>query len=137
MAGIFKQRHSEGIITSGWLSFGALLLLFVGFFNLIDGIIALTKNEYFLVPPDRLPVFGYTAWGWIWIVIGIAQFVIGGCLLARQGWARIAGAAIAILAAIGQLLFLAAFPLWSIIIIILCVLAIYGMTVPPSKSVAV
>jgi hypothetical protein len=37
----------------------------------------------------------------------------------------------AVLAAIGQLAFLRAFPVWSVIVIALCVLLVYALTTHP------
>jgi hypothetical protein len=136
MTGAAGHRTSDSPIKSAWLTFAGLLLGVVGFLNVIDGLAAFSKKDYFLVTQDKILVFGYATWGWIWLIVGIAQMAVGGAIMARQRWARPAGVALAVLAIIGQLAFLKAYPPWSVIAIALCVVAIYGLIVPPSESIA-
>src|SRR5215467_10950668 len=91
---------------TGWLTFAGIVALVVGAFNVIDGLVALFRNDYYLVTSQDILVFNFTAWGWIWLILGIAQIAIGAGLLARHAWARTAGVVMAVLVAIGQLAFL-------------------------------
>jgi vacuolar-type H+-ATPase subunit I/STV1 len=116
---------------TGWLSFAGIVAFVVGVFNVIDGLVALFRNDYYLVTSQDILVFGFTAWGWIWIILGLAQIAIGAGLLAGQPWARTAGVAMAVLVAIGQLAFLRAFPVWSVLVIAMCVLLVYALTANP------
>jgi vacuolar-type H+-ATPase subunit I/STV1 len=116
---------------AGWLSFAAIVAFVVGVFNVIDGLVALFRNDYYLVTSQDILVFNFTAWGWIWLILGIAQIAIGAGLLAGQSWARTAGVAMAVLVAIGQLAFLRAFPVWSVLVIAMCVLLVYALTARP------
>ncbi|WP_207934651.1 hypothetical protein [Actinomadura sp. KC06] len=124
------ERHR----TSGWLTFAGTLALVVGAFNVIDGLVALFKDDYYLVGQNQILVFDYTAWGWIWLVMGIIQIGIGAGIMAGKMWARAAGVVLAVLAAIGHLAFLQAFPLWSVLTIALCVLLIYALCAPPAGA---
>ncbi|MGI8329956.1 DUF7144 family membrane protein [Actinomadura scrupuli] len=130
------HRASASPITSPWLTFGGLLLGVAGFLNVIDGLVAFSKKDYFLVTQDKLLFFNYTTWGWIWLIVGIVQLVVGGAIMARQPWARPAGITIAVLAILGQLIFLKAYPPWSIIAIAICWVAIYVLMIPPPRSIA-
>lgn len=125
-----RPRHR----TSGWLTFAGTLALVVGAFNVIDGLVALLKDDYYLVGQNSILVFDYTAWGWIWLVLGIIQIGVGAGIMAGRMWARAAGVVLAVLAAIGHLAFLQAFPLWSVLTIALCVLLIYALTAPPAGA---
>jgi hypothetical protein len=121
---------------SGWLAFAGSLILLVGIFNFIDGLVALFRPDYYLINAGTLLVFNFGAWGWIWLALGVLQAATGiGCLYGQM-WARITGVALAALGAIGHLAFLAAFPLWSLMVIALSVLVIYGLMVPPRGAVA-
>ncbi|MFI0485707.1 hypothetical protein [Actinomadura sp. 9N215] len=137
-----KMTHGSGSVsardrirTSGWLTFAGTLALVVGAFNVIDGVVALVKDDYYLVGQNDILVFDYTAWGWIWLVLGIVQIAVGAGIMAGRMWARAAGVVFAVLAAIGHLAFLQAFPLWSVLTISLCVLLIYALTAPPAGSI--
>ncbi|MGV9302528.1 DUF7144 family membrane protein [Nonomuraea sp. NPDC004354] len=116
---------------TGWYGFAGMLGVMMGVFNVIEGFIALVKESYFLAPDGRLLVLDYNTWGWIWLVIGALQIATGAGLLMGQGWARWAGIFMAALAMLGQFLFIAAFPIWSLIGIGVCIMIIYGLIVTP------
>ncbi len=115
-------------IAGGWLSFAGFLAILAGIYNVIDGLVALLRNDYFLVTSHDILVFNFTAWGWIWLILGIIQIVAGTGILLGKGWGRPAGIVMAVLVAIGQLAFLRAFPVWSVLVIALCVLLVYALT---------
>ncbi|WP_141579140.1 hypothetical protein [Actinomadura sp. WMMA1423] len=115
---------------SGWLAFAGILSIVVGAFNVIDGVVALFKDNYYVANSGQLLVFDFTAWGWYWLVLGALQIIIGFGVLAGQMWARVVGIVFAFLAALGHLAFLAAFPIWSVLTIALCILMIYALIAP-------
>jgi hypothetical protein len=138
-----EPRHASGMRApyrphrqSGWLAFAGTLALVVGTFNVIDGLVALFRDEYYLVGDNQILVFDFTAWGWIWLVLGALQILVGFGIYAGRIWARAVGVGFAVLAAIGHLAFLQAFPVWSVLTIALCVLLIYALTTPSSDSTA-
>jgi hypothetical protein len=116
---------------TGWLTFAGIVALVVGVFNVIDGLVALFRNDYYLVTSQDILVFDFAAWGWIWLVLGAAQITIGAGLLTGRPWARAAGVVMAVLVAIGQLAFLRAFPVWSVLVIAMCLLLVYALTARP------
>ncbi|MFG2085506.1 hypothetical protein [Spirillospora sp. NPDC048824] len=130
--GSASTRQRQG--TSGWLTFAGTLALVVGAFNVIAGLVALFNDDYYLVGENQILVFDFTAWGWIWLMLGIVQIAVGAGVVAGQMWARAAGVLLAVLAAIGHLAFLQAFPMWSVLTIALCVLLIYALTAPPAGA---
>ncbi|MGI8311595.1 DUF7144 family membrane protein [Saccharopolyspora hattusasensis] len=121
---------------SGWMAFAGSLIAMVGVFNIIGGITALFRPTYYLVGTAQLLVFDFNAWGWFWLALGVVQVAAGvGCLYGQM-WARMTGIGLAALSAIAHLAFLAAFPLWSLLVIALSVLVIYGLMVPPRGATA-
>ncbi|MFB9565395.1 DUF7144 family membrane protein [Saccharopolyspora hordei] len=120
---------------SGWLAFAGSMLGLLGVFNVITGLTALLRPGYFLVDTSRLLAFDYTAWGVIWLVLGVLQLVAGAGAVLGRGWARFIGIDLAALCAIGHLVFLTAFPLWSVLVIALSVLVIYGLVVRSPEPV--
>jgi hypothetical protein len=119
---------------TGWLSFAAVVAFVVGVFNVIDGLVALFRNDYYLVTSQDILVFNFAAWGWIWMILGLSQIAVGVGILTGRTWARAAGVAMAVLAAVGQLAFLRAFPVWSVLVIAMCVLLVYALTAHPRAS---
>jgi hypothetical protein len=116
---------------AGWLTFAGIMAFVVGVFNVIDGLVAMYRNDYYLVTSQDILVFSFAAWGWIWLLLGLSQIVIGAGLLTGRPWARTAGVVMAVLVAIGQLAFLRAFPVWSVLVIAMCVVLVYALTARP------
>jgi hypothetical protein len=130
------SRYPGRMPGSGWLIFAGILVFVIGSFNVIEALVALFEDEYYVIDESELLVFDFTAWGWIFLVIGIVQILTALGILAGAGWARLLGVMFAIVAAIGQILYLNAFPVWSILVIALCVLVIYALVVPPDDALA-
>ncbi|MGH3376441.1 MAG: DUF7144 family membrane protein [Actinoallomurus sp.] len=116
---------------TGWQEFAGVVAFVVGIFNVIDGLVALLRSDYYVVTSQDLLVFNFTAWGWIWLILGIVQIAIGWGILTDRTWARAAGVAMAVLVAIGHLAFLRAFPVWSVLVIAMCMLLVWALTARP------
>ena len=71
----------------------------------------------------------YTAWGWTHIVGGLVVAFAGGYLFSGRTWARVVAVVVAVLSSFVNLAFLAAYPLWSAIMITLDVLVIWAVIV--------
>ena len=112
----------------GWVFFGGAMLLVVGIFQAIDGLVALFKDELYLVRPNGLVVnVDYTAWGWTNLLIGALLALVGLAVIAGQRWAQITAVVLAILSAIVNFAFIPAYPVWSLLIIALDVVVIYAL----------
>jgi len=113
----------------GWIAFAGALLLMLGAFHVIQGLVALFKDEYFLVTASGLTVnVDYTAWGWTHLIAGAILILAGLGLFRGQMWARVVGVVVAMLSAVVNFSFLAAYPVWSTIMIALDVLIIWALT---------
>lgn len=114
----------------GWMVYAGAVLIVLGLFQAIWGLTGLFNLGYFIVGSEGLAVpFAYIVWAWIHIAAAILLVATGLAVLAGQTWARYAGIAFAGLAAIANFLTLAAFPLWSLVMIAVDVLVIYALTV--------
>jgi hypothetical protein len=113
----------------GWIWFAGLLMMLNGGFNAIDGLVALLKNEVYVQTKNHLILFDYTGWGWIMLIIGAIQILVGVALLYGAYWARIAAIVIVCLSALAQITFITAYPLWSMAVIAIDVLVLWALTV--------
>jgi uncharacterized membrane protein len=111
---------------SGWVTFAGILLLIIGTLNAIEGIAAISKSGFF-VNDTKYIAGDLRAWGWTVLFIGIAQILIGLGVFARNQFARWAGVTVLGLNSIAQLMFIPAYPFWSLAIFSLDILAIYGL----------
>jgi TRAP-type mannitol/chloroaromatic compound transport system permease small subunit len=119
--------------TSGWLTFSGSLLIVVGFFHLVAGLVALFKPSVFVATQNQLVVFDYNQWGWTHILFSVLLFATAAALFTGKLWARIVTISLATLSAIANFGFMTAYPLWSILIIALDILVIYGVAMHGSE----
>jgi len=113
----------------GWIYFASLMMMLVGGFQAIAGLVALFKDDFYLVAEKSLVVFDYSTWGWIHLLMGVVIFAAGTALMNGALWARMVGVLLAGISIFANMAFLNAFPLWSILMIVVDVLVIYALTV--------
>jgi hypothetical protein len=123
------ERYREPTGWVGFVVFAGIMGIVVGSFNVMYGLVALFRDDVFVPTRGGLLVFDVTAWGWITLIIGGIQMLVGLALFTGNIWARVMGVVFASLNAIAQLGFLTAQPVWSTIIIAVDVLIIYSLTV--------
>ena len=118
----------------GWIGFAAIMMMMLGTFHAIEGLVALFQDQYFLVGKSGLTVHvDYTTWGWIHIIGGVIVVAAGVALLTGKMWARAVAVAVAVVSAIVNIGFLSAYPVWSTIMIAFDVLVIWAVTVHGSE----
>jgi len=113
---------------AGWVVFASMMMIMVGSFQAIIGLVALFDSGYYVVTENSLVVnVDYTGWGWTHLILGAVAVAAGFGLIAGQMWARVVGIAMALVSAVVNLAFMAAYPLWSITVIALDILVIYAI----------
>ena len=117
----------------GMVVFAAVLLGMLGLFNLIDGIAALARSSVFI--GNARFVFGdLRTWGWVALILGGLQVLASLGVLAGNQVARWTGVALIGLNSIGQMFFLPAYPFWSLMIIAVDVVALWGLCAYGSRD---
>jgi hypothetical protein len=123
-----KSYGSDTDDWSGWISFAGIMMILLGSFQIIEGLVALLRSSYFVVPATGLVVnVDYNAWGWLHLVLGVLIFAAGFGVMAGRLWARIVGIVLALISAVVNLAFIAAYPLWAIIVIAVDIAVIYAL----------
>lgn len=118
----------------GWIGFAGFMMALLGTFHVIQGLVALFQDDYFLVGQSQLVVsVDYTAWGWVHIIGGVIVVAAGVGLFSGLLWARIVTVALSLLSAVVNVVFLAAFPIWSVTMIAIAILVIWAVTVHGSE----
>jgi len=114
----------------GWIFFAGAMMVMLGSFHVIEGLVAVFKDEVFLVGKSGLVInVDYTTWGWVHIIGGLVIAGAGIALFTGRIWARTIGVIMAMVSAIVNITFLSAYPVWSAIMITLDVLVIWALTV--------
>ncbi len=124
------NRTAARELPSGWYAFAGALLIIVGSLNLLQGLIALLKDDYFAVTKGGLLFADYSAWGTFFLIAGIIEVLVGLGILAYKTWARAVGVLLLMLNTIVQFAFIAAFPIWTLAAIIINIAAICALMRP-------
>jgi len=112
----------------GWVLFAAALLMTLGTLNVIDGIAAVGNSQFFARHAHYL-VGDLGTWGWILVAIGVCQGLTGFAIARGSDVARWAGIGFALANALAQMLFMQAYPLWSLAIFAVDLLVVYALVV--------
>jgi hypothetical protein len=115
---------------TGWVVFASLMMIMVGSFQAIEGLVAIFDDGFYHVTEGGLVVdVDYTVWGWTHLLLGALLIVAGAGVLAGNVLARSVAVVLAMLSALVNLVFIEAYPIWSILIITVDVLVIYALIV--------
>ena len=111
-----------------------MLLGLAGTWNFIDGILAISTSRVY-VGHETFVFSDLNTWGWIVMILGIIQGIAALTLFTGSELARWFGISAAGLNAIGQLMFVPAYPFWAIAMFTLDLLVIYALAVYGGKDV--
>jgi hypothetical protein len=115
---------------TGWVVFASVMMFLLGAFQAIQGLVALFDDGFYLVTAGNLVVdVNYNVWGTFHLILGVLLLLSGVGVLTGNLAARTVGVILAGLSALANLVFIEAYPLWSMIIITVDVLVIYALTV--------
>lgn len=112
----------------GLTLFAAIMLMMIGAFQAIQGLVALFNDTFYVVGQEYVFKFDLTTWGWIHLILGTVAAVAGYFLLSGKVWARTVAVIIAVVSALLNFAWLPYYPLWSIAIITLDVFVIWALT---------
>ncbi len=81
---------SQDSAWSGWIVFAAFVLILVGGMDILQGIVAIFRDEYVVATAKGVALLDVTAWGWttlIWgaLLILIGLGLLGACRLGALG----------------------------------------------------
>jgi len=130
------MRHARGASQGEgyWMIvFAVALLVTVGFFNLIDGIAAIANSHVFIANAHYV-VGDLRAWGWVVLILGVLQLIAAIAILAGSQAARWFAVVVIGLNAIGQMFFIPAYPFWSLVIIAVDIVALWGLCAYGSRE---
>jgi hypothetical protein len=108
----------------------------VGAFGLIEGLLALYLPTTYLAANGAVVTLTFTGWGWLHIILGAFVLIVGVGLLRDTvpGWARGTAIVLVALNTLVQLAWLPAYPIWSIVMIVLDVMIIWALVVSGDRA---
>jgi hypothetical protein len=110
----------------GWMVYAGVLLLVLGTLNFIEGVAAI-DHAHFFVGNAHYIAGDLNTWGWVVMWIGVVQWIVGVGVFVKNQFARWSGVVVLSFNAIAQLVMIPAYPFWSLCILALDVVAIYGL----------
>jgi hypothetical protein len=113
----------------GWSIFAGIMLAVMGVMDIIQGIVAMIEEDFYVVGREWVFEFDITAWGWIHIILGAVLVASGIGILSGNVLARMVGINVAALAMIANFAWLPYYPIWSMIIIAMCIAVIWALAV--------
>jgi hypothetical protein len=119
-------RQTSGFAV-GLILFAAIMMIMVGVFQALQGLIAIFQNEFYVATRNYLFQFDATTWGWIHLLVGLIVALAGYGLLSGRTWARAAAITLAVLSAVSNFLFIPYYPFWSLLIIALDIFVIWAI----------
>jgi hypothetical protein len=111
---------------AGWIIYAGTVLAIAGVVNLIYGLAAIQSSDFFAKRVEYM-TGDLETWGWVMLVIGIAQLAAGFGIWRGAQWARWLGVASAALNSVAQLMWLPSQPLAALALYALDLLVIYGL----------
>jgi hypothetical protein len=123
-----SQVHNQPAVRlNGWASFAGYLMIIAGAFQAIAGLVAIFQPTFYVATANRLWLLTYNQWGWTHLLIGIVLAFGAAALFAGKMWGRVLAITLATISALASFGFITAYPLWSLLIIAMDIMIIYGV----------
>jgi len=117
----------------GWVTFAGVLLLIHAVLSLIYGLAAL-GNSQFVASHPRYILGTLRTWGWIGVILGVTELIVGCGVLVKNQLSRRIGVLVLGLAAIVELLMVQTYPFWSLSLFAVAIVAMYGLIAHGEKT---
>ncbi len=112
----------------GFTFFAGFMMILVGIFDMIQGLAAVFKKDFYAVTPNYVFHFNVSTWGWIHMLLGLIILLAGLGVFTGAVWARTVGVIMAVIVAIANFAFIPIYPVFSIVIIAVCIFVIWALT---------
>jgi hypothetical protein len=120
-----SQTHTDQ--TPGSLTFAAMLMILAGTFHLVQGVVALVNDDFYVTGQEYLFRFDLTTWGWIHLLAGVAVVLVGIGLVQGADWAEIPTVILAGVSVLASFLWMPYYPIWSLTVIAFDVFVIWAL----------
>lgn len=129
------QPGGIGPWAAGGIMFAGVLLLVDGVLGVIKGITGIARDGVYAHVRNYTFKFDVSAWGWIYLVLGIVLGFVGWGILKGAGWARALGAVLAAISLVINFVWLPYQPVWAIISIAIDAFVIWALCTASAEAV--
>jgi hypothetical protein len=125
------MEHSGGAVTRrpGMVTFAAVIMFMVAGFEVLSAILAFAGTGWWVTDAGNLVYANFVIWGILDLVIALIALYAGIDLLRGGTYGLVMGYLFAGLGAIRWLFVIPAAPVLAVVVILLCVMIIYALSV--------
>ena len=113
---------------TGWVTFAMTLFFVLGGLNIIYGIAMLSNSDQLVFIQGGAWLIDITAWGWITLILGVVQVLVGWGLTTGNELARVVAITMGVIAAMNAVFVIPIYPVWGILAFALAIMVIYAVT---------
>jgi hypothetical protein len=126
------EREVTGWV--GWVYFAGMMMLILGGLQAINGLVGIFHSGFYVAGPQGWVVFDYKTWGWINLIYGLIVMAAGAAVTSGRMWARVVASLLVVVNALANIAYLPAYPIWSIIGLVIDGLVLYALTVHGAEA---
>jgi hypothetical protein len=120
-----EPDHSTGALV-GTAAAGVFMIL-IGLLHVVQGIVALFNDEFYVYGEEYIFTFDITGWGWTQLIAGAVVVATGFALIQGALWAHTVAIVLAGLSILVSFLWMPYYPWWNIVIIGLDAVVIWAV----------
>ena len=128
-----RSAQPSGLAT-GITAAAGIILILIGGFGIIQGIVSLVNNDFYVVTHNWVFQFNLTTWGWVHILVGILALGAGVGLFFGQTWARAVAIIVAAFSILANFTWLPYYPIWAILVIAFDLFVIWAVASQTTES---
>jgi len=121
-----QSSYSGGAV--GVIVFAGMMMVLGGVLQMLQGVVALVDDTFYVVGSEYVFEFDVTTWGWVHLILGIVVALAGAGLFQGATWARGVAVLMASIGIIANFLWLPYYPIWSMTVIAFLVFVIWAVT---------
>ena len=128
------QREVTGWV--GWVAFAGAMMLMLGILQMMVGIAAIAKDDFWVAGDQGMLVLSVQQWGWVQLIIGALITIAGFSALAGKFFGRLVGIVLSMGVMVANITYIVVTPIWSITVIFMAVVVMYALLVHGAEAKA-
>ena len=112
---------------TGWIMYAWLCLVIVGVWNITEGVLAIGNAHFYSVNGAHYVISNLRTWGWIVTIWGVVELLAAASVWRGAQFGRWFGIIVAGLGIIVQFFYFPLYPFWSLTLMFLYFLVLYGL----------